>query len=55
MFDEIYKNLSEHIVDAKHVKIMDANLFRQLIFTFYSNAVREIENIKKKMDSDQKY
>jgi hypothetical protein len=34
---------------------MDANLLRQLIFTFYSNAVREIENIRKKMDSDQKY
>ena len=28
---------------------------RQLIYTFYSNAVREIENIRKKMESDQKY
>jgi hypothetical protein len=55
MFDEIYDSLSKYLTSAKKLKVMDASLLRQLIFTFYSNAVREIENIRKKMDSDQKY
>ena len=55
MFDEIYDSLSKYLIGAKKMKVIDANLLRQLIFTFYSNAVREIENIRKKMDSDQKY
>jgi hypothetical protein len=29
-------------------------LLRQLIFTFYANAIKEIENIRKKIDSDQR-
>jgi hypothetical protein len=37
------------------MQIVDGNLFRQLIYTFYSNAVREIENIRKKMENDQKF
>jgi hypothetical protein len=55
MFDEIYESLSKYLISVKKLNVMDANLLRQLIFTFYSNAVREIENIRKKMDSDQKY
>lgn len=55
MFDEIYDSLSKYLIGAKKMNVIDANLLRQLIFTFYSNAVREIENISKKMDSDQKY
>jgi hypothetical protein len=49
--------MSEHLLQAKGrgLHIADSNLLRQLIFTFYSNAMREIENIKKKMESDQKY
>ena len=41
--------------ETKRLTIADSNLLRQLIFTFYANAVREIENIRKKIDSDQKH
>lgn len=50
--------MSEHLLSSKAkggLHISDSNLLRQLIFTFYSNAMREIDNIRKKMENDQKF
>lgn len=50
--------MSEHLMSSKTkggLHVADSNLLRQLIFTFYSNAMREIDNIRKKMENDQKF
>ena len=34
---------------------MDQNLLKSLIFTFFSYTIKELQNILKKIESDQKY
>lgn len=51
MFEKYYKDIALHLME-KNYKIIDENLFKSLIHTFYFVSLKEYENILKKIESD---
>lgn len=54
MFEKYYRDQMQHL-QSRNYKIIDTNLFKSLIHTFYFVSLKEYENILKKIESDQKY
>ena len=54
MFEKYLKDLLSHL-ENRGYKILDVNLFKSLIHTFYFVALKEYENILRKIESDQKF
>ena len=50
MFEKYHLDLSE-----RGYTILDENLLKSLIHTFYFVSLKEYENILKKIESDQQY
>ena len=54
MFEAYYKDVCEHLISRKF-KIIDQNLLKSLMHTFFSYTIKELQNILRKIESDQKY
>jgi hypothetical protein len=51
MFETYYKDVCTHLQQRRY-SIMDQNLLKSLIFTFFSYSIKELQNILKKIESD---
>jgi len=52
MFETYYRDVCLHL-QQRRFRIIDQNLLKSLIFTFFSNTVKELQNVLRKMESDQ--
>ena len=51
MFEMYYKDVTNHLRQRRY-RVMDQNLLKQLIYTFFSYSIKELTNILKKIESD---
>lgn len=54
MFETYYRDVCLHLQQRRY-RIIDQNLLKSLIFTFFSNTVKELQNVLRKIESDQKH
>lgn len=54
MFEKYFQDVTRDLLE-RHYKVLDQNLLKSLIHTFYFVSLKEYENILRKIESDQKY
>jgi hypothetical protein len=51
MFEKYYHDVCLHL-EQRRYKVIDQNLLKSLIFTFFSNTVKELQSLLRKIESD---
>ncbi len=51
MFETYYRDVCTHLIQRRY-RIIDQNLLKSLIFTFFSYTIKELQNIMRKIESD---
>ncbi len=54
MFENFHRDLCMHLSQRRY-RVLDENLLKSLLFTFFSYALKELATIIRKIESDQKY